>query len=228
VVALTKAQRNDVFRAVVAGGLEPSQCEFGTGGNSAWVQHALSKSIFIIGDDGHDHYRGRVEVGDNKPGSYGAGDWDSVLPHIEQWASEVRRYAEIDAEIPDLWVELRREKEFLADVQYNDTGNTAFGPDEQAEIARRLREIKEHAQQAYSLTNEQIEHLEVRFDEVEEASRRIGRKDWLLLFYGTLFNLLLTDFLPPHAAQHILVSVLLSLGHLFGIGGPPPSIPPVA
>lgn len=227
-MALTKVQRNDIFRAVAAGGLDLSECEFVAQGNSAWVQHALSKSVFIIGDDGQDHYMGRVEVGDNKPGSYGAGDWDSVLPHIEQWAAEVKRYAEIDAEIPDLWAELRREKEFLADVQYNNAGNTPFNPAEQAEVARRLLEIKEQAQQTYSLTNDQTEHLEARFDEVEEASRRLGRKDWLLLFYGTLFTLILTDFLPPHAAQHILVSVLQGLGHLFGIGGLPPSIPPVA
>jgi hypothetical protein len=159
---------------------------------------------------------------------YGAGNWAGVLPLIQQWAADVKRYTEIDAVIPDLWEELRRGKEFLADVQNNNAGNTPFGPDEQAEIAQRLRETKERVQLTYSLTNEQMEHLDVRFDGVEEASRRFGRKDWLLLFSGALFSLILTDSLPPDVAQHILIAVLQSLGHLFGIGGPPPSIPPVA
>ena len=70
-----------------------------------------------------------------------------------------------------------------------------------------------------------MEHLDVRFDGVEEASRLFGRKDWLLLFTGALFSLILTDALLPDVAQHILISVLQGLGHLFGIGGPPPSIP---
>lgn len=181
-----------------------------------------------MGDDGHDHYMGWAAVGDARPERYGAGNWAEVLPFIRQWAADVKRYAEIDAAIPDLWEELRRGKEFLADVQYNDAGNTPFDPDEQAELAQRLREIKERAQLTYSLTNGQMEHLDVRFYGVEEASRRFGRKDWLLLSTGALFSLILTDALPPDVAQHILISVLQGLGHLFGIGGPPPSIPPMA
>lgn len=107
VMVLTKVQRNDVFRAVEAGGLDPSECEFGYSGNNGFLRHDPSRSTFNIGGDGHDHYMGQVEVGDNKPEMYGAGDWDGVLPHIERWASEVKRYIEIDAEIPDLWEELR-------------------------------------------------------------------------------------------------------------------------
>ncbi len=228
IVTFTKVKRNDVFQAVVAGGLDPSECEFTYGNNAATLRHDRSKSSFSMGDDGHDHYMGWSGVGDTKPERYGAGNWAGVLPLIQQWAADVKRYAEIDAVIPDLWEELRLGKEFLADVQNNNAGNTPFGPDEQAEIAQRLREIKERVQLTYSLTNEQMEHLDARFDGVEEASRRFGRKDWLLLFSGALFSLILTDSLPPNVAQHILISVLQSLGHLFGIGGPPPSIPPMA
>ena len=137
-----------------------------------------------MGDDGHDNYMGWVGVGDAKEERYGAGNWAGVLPLIQQWAADVKRYTEIDAAIPDLWEELRRGKEFLADIQYDNAGNTPFGQDEQAEIAQFLREIKQSVQLTYSLTNEQMEHLDARFDGVEEASRRLGRKDWLLLLSG--------------------------------------------
>jgi hypothetical protein len=169
-----------------------------------------------------------VKVGDDEQESRGAGDWSSVLPHVEQWASDVKRYAEIDAQIPDLWAEFRQSEQLLTDVQNNNAENTLFDPDELAEISRVLRGIKGRAQELYSLTNDQAERLEASVEEVEEASHRIGRKDWLLLFYGALLNLIISGILPPAVVWHILVSVLQGLGHLFGIGGPPPPIPPVA
>jgi hypothetical protein len=169
-----------------------------------------------------------VKVGDDEQESRGTGDWSSVLPHVEQWASDVKRYAEIDAQIPDLWAEFRQGEQFLDDVQNSNAENTPFDPGELAEITRLLRGIKDRAQQVYSLTNDQTEYLEARLEGVEEASHRIGRKDWLLLFYGALFNLIISGILPPPVIEHILVSVLQGLGHLFGIGGPPAPIPPVA
>ena len=185
-MVLRKVQRNDIFRAVEAGGLDPSKCEFSYQHNSAYLRHGPSKSTLSIGGDGQGHYMLREEIGENKPDSYGAGDWADVLPHIEHWASDVKSYTEMDAQIPDLWAELRRDADFLSDVQYEEGENTPFDADEQAEIARRLREIKENAQQQYSLTAQQMDQLKVRLNEVEEASGRIGRKDWVLMFYGAL------------------------------------------
>lgn len=99
---MTKVQRNAIFRAVVAGGLDPSECEFGYQGNSAHLRHDASESTFSVGGDNHGHYMSFVKVGDNKQKTYTTGDWDNVLSYIMQWASEAKRYVEIDAEIPDL------------------------------------------------------------------------------------------------------------------------------
>ena len=72
------------------------------------------------------------------------------------------------------------------------------------------------------LTAEQIEHIDARLDEAEEASKRIGRKDWLLLFGGTILNLIVTDTVTPSVAGHIFTTVVHGLIHLFtGAGGPP-------
>jgi hypothetical protein len=54
---------------------------------------------------------------------------------------------------------------------------------------------------------------------------RMGRKDWLMLFNGALFSLVLTDLIPAEAVQHILLMTLHGLGHLFGIGAPPMHLP---
>jgi hypothetical protein len=223
---MTKVQRNDIFRAVEAGGLDPSECEFTFGGNSAYLRHDPSKSTISIDGDGQDHYMGRVEIGENKPESYGAGDWDGVLPHIERWASEVKRYVEIDAEIPDLWEELRREKEFLADVQHNDTRNTPFTQAEQEQIVAQLQEIKKQVKEQFALSNEQMEQIEERLDEAAEAATRMGRKDWLIYFLGAITALIITATVVGGVGEQIITMVIHGLGHLFNGGNEPPEIPP--
>jgi hypothetical protein len=80
-----------------------------------------------------------------------------------------------------------------------------------------LREIKANLKENAELTAE-LSRIEDRLDEAEEASRRIGRKDWLLLFSGTIFTLIVTDCLAPDVAQHILMVALHNLSHLF-LGG---------
>jgi hypothetical protein len=39
-----------------------------------------------------------------------------------------------------------------------------------------------------------------------------------------MMSTFMTDAIPPHVIQTILVTVLHGIGHLFGVGGPPPMI----
>jgi hypothetical protein len=223
---MTKVQRNDIFRAVEAGGLDPSECEFGYQGNNAYLQHNISNSSLSIGGDGQDRYMCYVQVGDNKQTSFGAGDWGGVPPGIGQWASDVKRYVEIDAEIPYLWEELGRGKEFLADVQHNDTRNTPFTQAEQEQIVAQLQEIKKQVKEQFALSSEQMEQIEERLDEAAEAATHMGRKDWLIYVLGTITALIITATVEPGVGEHIFAMVIHALGHLFTGGSEPPQIPP--
>lgn len=139
--------------------------------------------------------------------------WAKVLDWASEWCSQVKE--------PNLWADLEQVRETLIAAQDEDSENTPFTPQEQAEISAQLREIKEYIRVTYSLSSEQLSHVEARFDEAERASRRIGRKDWLLLFSGTILTLIVTDLVTPDAAQHIFVMALHGLGHLFGSGQSP-------
>jgi hypothetical protein len=134
-----------------------------------------------------------------------------------KWAAGVK--ADIDT--PDLWDNLKHVKDVFANSEDEDYDNTPFTEYEQEHIAKQISAIKEYVKKTYSATSELMSHIEARLDEAEKASHRIGRKDWLMAFNGAVFSLVLTDFLPQQAAQHILVMALQGLGHLFGIGGPP-------
>ena len=67
----------------------------------------------------------------------------------------------------------------------------------------------------YSLTEEQMSRVEARLDEAEEASSRISRKDWILLFSGSIFTLIIAGTVTPDIAQHVMMMAFHGLGHLF-------------
>jgi hypothetical protein len=154
---------------------------------------------------------------------YEAFTWTKVPEKVRQWAEEVKR----DVDTPDLWADLQREREILAGARYEAVENTLFTLDEQAQIAKQLREIKEYLKKTYSLSGEQMSRVEAKLDEAEEAACRIGRKDWLLLFCGVMFTLIVTGLLPPEAVQHIILIAVHGLDHLLGGGGRPPELPPM-
>lgn len=104
---------------------------------------------------------------------------------------------------------------------FGDLGNAIFTVTEQAAISNELQEIKEYIKKTYSLSDKQMSFISERLDEAEKASQRIGRKDWLLLFSGTILTLILTDLITPDVAQHVFVMALHALRHLFGGGAPP-------
>jgi hypothetical protein len=99
--------------------------------------------------------------------------------------------------------------------------NTAFTPDERAEITIQLKAIRDSVRKTYKLTAEQIAAIDNRLDEAEEASKRLGRKDWKTVFYGIVFGLIVNDAIPPDVAQHIFTGVLHGLAHWLGTGVPP-------
>jgi hypothetical protein len=107
--------------------------------------------------------------------------------------------------VTDLWGEFKRDSGLLAGDRELDIENTPFSSTEQAEISARIRQAKDYITSSRELTGDQVAQVEARLDHVEEASRRIGRKDWLMLFNGAVFSLILTDLITPPAAQHIIM-----------------------
>lgn len=226
-LSLSKVQRNDLFYAVISGGLEISECKIdvheidymNSMDEAARIRHLSSESYFSI-------RRGDTELKDrglygvsqaigNDPALPGvkAAEWNSILAYARQWSTDVRAYLNI----PDLWWESRYVRQFMSGIPYGSIGNAAFTNDERVTISARLNQIARYVQQAHLLSQEQISGMEAAFAEAERASQRVGRKDWLLLLIGTVSTLVVTDLLPPEVAQHILAMILQGVHHLFGI-----------
>jgi hypothetical protein len=186
---LTRIERNKIFEAIAQSSLDPTECTLDQNDNEVLITHTNSGSTFRLTFDGTGHvdfFGVQSDVIDGHHLRFRAAyEIDSVTAWITTWANEVREI--FDA--PDLWVEMRRSRELIAQIQRSDSDNTPFTQDEQKQIAVQLQEITKQLKEQYELTDEQTEQIDEWRDEATEASTRLGRKDWRLLFYGTVLNL---------------------------------------
>ena len=126
-------------------------------------------------------------------------------------------------ETPDLWEELQRSREVIVEIQ-RDSGNAPFTRNEQKQIGARLQVVKEHAKEQFTLSDDQVDRIAEGLDEVVEAGTRMGRKDWLIYFLGTITALTITATVPAGVGEQISVTVLHGIIHLFSGGSEPPRI----
>jgi hypothetical protein len=217
---LERWKRNEIIEAVEAGGLDKRDCTFDFGDSESRITLPPSESSFLL-EGVAGNYTSTMIVGDGVPQPLRHYTWPTVVERCQRWAAEAKR----DADTPDLWAELQREREILTGARYEAGENTPFTPDEQAEIAEQLRQIKEYVKKTNALSEAQVRILDARFDELEDAIRHVGRMAWRLMFLGVVLTLFVADIVPPEAVRQIPVTALHSLDHLFG-GGSPPQLPP--
>jgi hypothetical protein len=238
---LSRRQRNDLYRAIEKSGAPIAEFRLSvltTAARCISILHQPSNSYFLL--SGKDSLFAEVgiqgDIGDPEDqvrarrlsnflsvmgGIRGFCTWDKMLDLVEKWSTAVVKQTTEFARTPDLWADLDRAKQLLT-AQY---GNTPFSESEQAEISGQIRQLKAYIKATYELTAGQVAEVNDKFDQAERASQHMGRKDWLMLFNGAIFSLILTDLIPAQAAQNVLLMALQALGHLFGVGGPLPQIP---
>lgn len=213
---LEKWQRNALFAAIEAGALDPRECDFEQREAEAHVVHPRSGGRFTLGQNYRGDYTGTSSVGDSSPSQYQTSSWSKVESEISRWASDVKH----DAATPDLWVELRRERDLIM-LTDSEIQNAPFSEDERIEIAHQLRDIREDVKRTYSISAEGAAVLDTRFEELEAALGRLGRLDWRGLFLGVMFTVIVTGVLPPEVVQEVVKAVLEGLRWLYTDGPPP-------
>jgi hypothetical protein len=138
-------------------------------------------------------------------------DWPSVLSWAEKWLRNIER----ERATPNLWDMLEDSRELLAEYEATtgDEANTLFSPEEQGQIAAQLDGIKE-----LLVTQHGADPLALErgIEELKEASRRAGRREWLFLFMGVGLHWTLTGLVPPEGLRGMLALAASGIGHLFG------------
>jgi len=228
---LNKRERNRLFQVIEEEKFDPADFDLEDQDDKVTVTHN-SGSTFEYLTKRQDQklidfglkeityeYRFSVVEGNSKAGSATSVDFISKY-YIPDWLKEIR----LTVGVPDYWTELQRNRKSLAIIQRGDFGNTPFTQAEQEQIAAQLQEIKKQIKEQFALSNEQMERIEERLDEAAEASKRMGRKDWLLLFSGIIFTLIIAGTVTPDVADHIFTAAINGLIHLFTGGSEPPRI----
>ena len=183
----------------------------------------MSGSYLTVG--GHaGNYLGIRQIGDlSFTTPYTAYSLTGLEERVKWWAAEVRQFVDT----PDLWALLQSEQAILTGSRYEAVENTPFTSDERIAIATELRDIKQYVKVTYSLTMEQTQHFDQRFDHLEAASHRVGRKDWQVMVGGAILAVALDQVVPREALPHLLAMAAHTIEHLFGDGGTPPlPLPP--
>jgi hypothetical protein len=218
VMRLTRIERNQVFEAIAQSNLDPGECVYEEREGYDAVRHESGstleiKTISFTASIRRYELYGHVVDGKKFP-KIGSPNIEQGKPYIKEWAEEVR----LVVGTPDLWAEMRRSRELIADIQRADSGNMPFTQDEREQIVLELEKVKEQVKERFDLTDVQLAYINERLDEAAEATERMGRKDWRLLFGGTILNLIVTDTITPGVAGHIFNVVINGLAHLFGAG----------
>lgn len=116
---------------------------------------------------------------------------------------------------PDLWELAQDDKRLIAD-NIDDFNNSPFSADEQRRISGAINELREFILSSSSYTESQCQFIEARLQHLEEASKRLGRKDWITLAMGTLTNIVVGVVLAPDAARELLRTAGALLGWIVG------------
>ena len=203
--SIKKTQANQVFQILQKHGLPPEEFKWETV-PSIYIPYAhVSKLVHVPTD-----FYFLFDFRDGKhwcrfsPGEHAMidsqfpGGWPFLVGYFETWAATLKK--EIDA--PDLWAAIANEK-VLSETFSADQDNTAFTSDEQARLGKVLFELRHYLLSSSSFTNEQTAYLDSHFKHLEEATTRIGRKDWILLAVGTFTNIIIGIGLQPDIAREL-------------------------
>ena len=226
-MALTKAEGRELMKQFVAFGLtaadlsmrERIDAEANKLGPSYVVTHEpTSSEIIMTGPvpEGSTSalrtgaWSGSRRLGTEPATTWRANNWTDALGYAGGWASEVAEWAVT----PDVWA---LDTATLPDA----ADNSPFTQPERDEIAKQLDEITGYVREHFELRDDQLAALGQTVEELKEASERVGRKDWKLMFYGAFISLGLEHAVQSGVVEAMFRLAVQGLGHLFGAGSPP-------
>jgi hypothetical protein len=125
---------------------------------------------------------------------------------FKAWLSMINKYLkylaeeEEDSMIPDLWSGINWASSNTTNIQT--LQNTPFSSAEQARITESLSELEREVREQGFLSEEQLNLLHEQVKYLVDASKRLGRKDWIIAAAGALMSYTLqVGLTSEHAIQ---------------------------
>ena len=236
---LGKLQRNQLFRTVESGGLDPHDFELSERNGGLRLTHQPSGAELFVRRPGvlagfedvavmlvrrKPHLPGafviRATLPDSPPRRYRLPAGEELNNAVNTWTQELAE----ELATPDFWSTLGSVPRMADAFAASDTDNSMFDPGEQQEIEDRISVIKEEAREHLNLSPDQLRHLEAKLDYLVAASKRVGRLDWRNLVAGTVLTLATEAVLPAETTHRVFSLLLGAVSHL--AGHPTPQLGP--
>ncbi len=129
---------------------------------------------------------------------------------------EIRLLSVTESRIKVLVSEIAPLRGLTAGYVERDAENAPFTESELKRLSASLRQIKTELSSRDDLSSEQQDFIARKLVEMEDAGKRLGRKDWINWALGTLTNLSISAALNPAAAKALFQAASGALGWIVG------------
>lgn len=216
-----KSQKNEIFQAIQKIGLQPSQFEWG---EVPSIRLPLMTVSVLVHTPTNYYFRFDFQEGrhwcEYSPGTSQPvfatypGSWSVVTPHVDSWLTNLKR----EVESPDLWKAVAQERALTTAAAKEGESNAPFTTDERRLVSVGLLEIKQYLLVVYPSSQQERAAIETRLAYLEQASERLGKKDWLNLAVGVLANIVVTLAMDADKARELFRLAGQALDWLLGAG----------
>lgn len=97
----------------------------------------------------------------------------------------------------------------------DDPNNTSFSATELEKIAESVKIVKADIAKIQNVTPAQIDLIERKLNDIQDASQRLGRKDWVNYVAGSLTTLCVSAAFAPETSKALFKVVNLAFKWLF-------------
>jgi len=218
---LPNIQKQAVFGIVQANGVDPHQFEWMTVPST--ILHAATisrinskqrKDFFFAFDFFQGEYQPHCSPWQGvRQQSFGPTSWDDCVRNAGEWARLVR--AELNT--PDPWKALPGIATQTHLAVAPNVANTEFSHLETERLAQGIDQIRRLFNDAVGTSNEKLGLIDQQLNTLLDASKRMGRKDWVNQAIGALITLSITLGLQPEVTKQafeILTQTHTGLVHL--------------
>lgn len=106
----------------------------------------------------------------------------------------------------------------LAGAAEVDPSNSPFGEDELRLVAASIESVKQKLTELTDLKPEHVQLLSRKLDEIQLASTRLGRKDWVNYVAGSLTSVCISAAFSPEITRKIFSAVNAAFAWFFSSG----------
>lgn len=124
------------------------------------------------------------------------GSWSYQWAYLDSWLIFLKR----ELESPDLWSAIAQESELINATNEEDD-NSPFNKEERKYIISGIDEIRQYLVKVHKIN---AEIIEPRLKYLEDASERLGRKDWKNILLSVIIGIILNSTVTPESSREIL------------------------